>query len=92
MGGALHEVIRLKTRDPEPFDWYQRYHGLKEIIAKLVKSDDKILNIGAGNSRLSEDMYEDGMKNITNVDFSKVCIKAMNDKYKGKESMHCTAR
>ena len=30
---------------------------------------------------MSEDMYDAGFKNITNVDFSKVCIKSMQEKY-----------
>ena len=30
---------------------------------------------------LSEDMYDAGFKNITNVDFSKVCVKSMQEKY-----------
>ena len=38
-------------RDPEPFDWYQRYAGLKELINQYVKKHDNILNVGAGNSR-----------------------------------------
>ena len=44
------------TKDPEPFDWYQRYSGVKDLIAQYVKKTDHILNIGCGNSRLSEDM------------------------------------
>lgn len=48
-GKSLHYV-----RDTEPFDWYQRFSGLKEIITTNVDKDHKILNVGAGNSRLSE--------------------------------------
>jgi 2-polyprenyl-3-methyl-5-hydroxy-6-metoxy-1,4-benzoquinol methylase len=40
--------------------------------------------VGAGNSRLSEEMFEEGYTHITNVDISNVCIKAMKDKYKEK--------
>jgi ubiquinone/menaquinone biosynthesis C-methylase UbiE len=29
-------------------------------------------------------MYEEGYKNITNIDISNVCIKAMKEKYKEK--------
>ena len=24
------------TKDPEPFDWYQRYGGLKDIVSQYV--------------------------------------------------------
>jgi len=65
------------TKDPEPFDWYQRYSGIKEILGTYLKKQDSILNVGCGNSRLSEDMYEDGYKSIANVDISKVVIDQM---------------
>ena len=25
------------TKDPEPFDWYQRYSGIQELIAKYKR-------------------------------------------------------
>ena len=43
-----------------------------------------MLNVGAGNSRLSEEMFEEGYSSITNVDISNVCVKAMKEKYKEK--------
>ena len=41
---------------------------------KGLKSKLKILNIGCGNSKLSEWMYDDGYLNITNIDISQTCI------------------
>ena len=76
-------------RDPEPFDWFQRYSALKEIITKFIKPQDKILNVGCGNSRLSEEMYEDGYKHIVNIDFSPVVVNAMKEKTKGREGLSC---
>ena len=38
-------------KDKEPFDWYQRYSGLKDIITQHVQPQFSILNVGAGNSR-----------------------------------------
>merc|ERR1719167_592509 len=75
------------TRDPEPFDWYQGWAGLKDTIMEHVKPENGILMLGAGNSRLSEEMYEEGFNNITNVDISNVVIKAMQDKYRDKPGM-----
>ena len=40
--------------------------------------------MGAGNSRLSEEMFEEGYTQITNIDISNVCVKAMKEKYKEK--------
>jgi len=75
------------TRDPEPFDWYQRWAGLKDTFLEFVKPTHKILMLGAGNSRLSEEMYDEGFQNIANIDISMVVVKAMQEKYKDKPSM-----
>ena len=37
-------------KDKEPFDWYQRYSGLKDIVTQYVQTEQQILNVGAGNS------------------------------------------
>ena len=62
---------------------------MKDIVSKYVKFGDKIVNIGCGNSRMSEEMYDEGYKHIVNIDFSPVCIAAMKEKYKGREGLSC---
>uniref|UniRef100_A0A7S3K5J8 Methyltransferase type 11 domain-containing protein n=1 Tax=Aureoumbra lagunensis TaxID=44058 RepID=A0A7S3K5J8_9STRA len=73
------------NKDPEAFDWYQRYSGLSEIMSKYIKRDDAILMAGCGNSRMTEDMIEDGYTSITNIDVSRVVIDQMKEKYKDKK-------
>jgi len=76
------------TKDPEPFDWYQRYSGLKDkLLGAGLKQGHNILNIGCGNSRLTEDMYEDGFTSITNIDISSVVIEAMKEKHKASAGL-----
>lgn len=75
------------TKDPEPFDWFQRYSGIKDLITQYIKKEDNILMAGAGNSRLTEDMYDDGFTTIANVDISRVCIDQMVEKYKEKQTL-----
>ena len=41
-------------------------------MQKYIKKDDSILMAGCGNSRLSEDMFEDGYANLSNIDISRV--------------------
>ena len=48
--------------------------------------------MGAGNSLLSEDMYQEGYRNIANIDFSEIVVDDMQTKYKKEgydESMTC---
>merc|ERR1711924_180648 len=75
------------TRDPEPFDWYQRWAGLKDVLMEYIQTNHQVMNLGCGNSRLSEEMYEEGFHNITNVDISLVAIKAMQEKYADNAGM-----
>lgn len=45
-------------RNLNEFDWYQEWSNLRDIISQFIKPNSKILNVGAGNSVLSEDMYK----------------------------------
>ena len=47
-----------------------------------MTKNDKILNIGCGNSRLSEDLSEEGYEDITNIDFSTKAISIMEENVK----------
>ena len=71
-------------RDPEAFDWYQRYSGIKDIVTQYISPTFQILNIGCGNSRMSEEMYEEGYEHVTNIDISFTVIKSMSEEYKEK--------
>jgi ubiquinone/menaquinone biosynthesis C-methylase UbiE len=75
------------TKDPEPFDWYQRYSGIKEKLRSYIKESDHILQLGCGNSRMTEDMYDDGFTSIANIDISKVCIEQMQERHKDKGTL-----
>ena len=75
------------TRDTEAFDWYQRWTGLKDIFVQYISPNQQILHVGCGNSKLSEEMLEDGFLNSVNIDISQVVIKAMQEKYRDKSSM-----
>jgi 2-polyprenyl-3-methyl-5-hydroxy-6-metoxy-1,4-benzoquinol methylase len=61
-------------KDREQYDWYQRYTGVKDMITQYITRDTKILMLGCGNAKLSEEMFNDGFKNIENVDISNTVI------------------
>ncbi|CDS13917.1 hypothetical protein LRAMOSA06090 [Lichtheimia ramosa] len=70
---------RYKNEDAETtFDWFKTYSDLKPLLDEQIKSKDaSILMLGCGNSTLGEDMYKDGYKNITNIDYSATVIENM---------------
>jgi hypothetical protein len=45
---------------------------------------------GCGNSRLSEEMYEDGYRAITNIDISRVVVDQMAERCHAMDGMSCT--
>ena len=49
-----------------------------------ILPENRVLNVGAGNSRLSEEMFDEGYETITNIDISQTVTKAMTEKYKEK--------
>ncbi|PRP78675.1 Endothelin-converting enzyme 2 [Planoprotostelium fungivorum] len=56
--------------EPEPFDWFKEWPELKEVLSKYINHSESVLMAGCGNSKLSEQMYEDGYHSILNIDFS----------------------
>lgn len=74
-------------RETEQFDWYQRWTGVRSVFCQYVRPNSQILHLGCGNSKMAEDMYEDGFVNSVNIDFSQTVIKTMQDRYKNIETM-----
>ncbi|KAI0924235.1 hypothetical protein AcW1_006406 [Taiwanofungus camphoratus] len=51
---------------------------MRELIPN---KDARILMLGCGNSKLSEEMYDDGCKNIVNTDYSGILIEKMRQRH-----------
>ena len=80
---------RYKNPEEITFDWLENYSNLKEIIKSLNidKESGKILNLGCGNSEFSENMYDDGYKNIKNIDISQNVINYMKERSQDRPEM-----
>ena len=80
---------RYEEQKGKTFEWLEDYPSIKPIITKIgTKKDANILNVGCGNSEFSENMYEDGFKNIYNIDICPNVISFMKERNKNKEGMH----
>ncbi|CEP16565.1 hypothetical protein [Parasitella parasitica] len=81
---------RYKKEDSNTtFDWFKTYADLKPLLNEAIPSKEaKILMLGCGNSTLGEDMYNDGYKNITNIDYSKTVIDNMKERCADKPEMN----
>lgn len=80
LSSVSFDTPKHPPRSPRP--WHpllvpKRYSGLKDWISQYIRKTDNILMVGAGSSRLTEDMYDDGYTTITNIDISSVVIEQM---------------
>jgi len=72
-------------RGDKPFEWYSSWPFLRPLLRAALGAAEgapqpyttRLLVVGCGNSDLSAQLYDDGFENVTNVDFSKVCIADM---------------
>lgn len=65
----------------DPFDWYQKWSGLKDVISQYIRPHQKILNVGCGTSKIPEDLFTAGYTQITSIDYSPTVIEDMQEKY-----------
>ena len=63
------------------FEWCKSYDDFKHLMSKHVRKNDRILMLGCGTSKLSEEMYHDGYTSIINIDYSQVVIQKMKQKH-----------
>ena len=71
----------------DKFEWCKSYNDFKHLLIQHVQKDDKILVLGCGTSRLSEELYLDGYMDIINIDYSHVVIEKMKQKHQNFEKM-----
>ena len=49
-----------RYENEEHYEWFAGYKPYRDILRSNIKTTDRILTLGCGNSSLSEDMYHDG--------------------------------
>ena len=58
------------------FEWYLNFEALQVFFNSIVASkDDHVLEIGCGNSTLSDDLSKNGYTSVTSIDYSSVVRK-----------------
>ncbi|PIA13463.1 S-adenosyl-L-methionine-dependent methyltransferase [Coemansia reversa NRRL 1564] len=79
---------RYLQEPDEVYDWFKTYADLKSLLGRRIGSKDtRILMLGCGNSTLSGDMYDDGYKDILNIDYSDVVIEQMRQRSRHQHMM-----
>ncbi|KII87510.1 hypothetical protein PLICRDRAFT_112521 [Plicaturopsis crispa FD-325 SS-3] len=81
-------IVYREAADDASFDWFKSYAELAPFLRELVPSKDaRVLMLGCGNSKLSEEMWDDGYTNIVNTDYSAVVIEQMSRRHASRTGM-----
>jgi ubiquinone/menaquinone biosynthesis C-methylase UbiE len=75
------------SKDTDHFDWYQRWTGVREIFNRFTSPNQRCLHLGCGNSKMAEDMYEDGYLSSVSIDLNARVIETMKARYRDKPSL-----
>ncbi|XP_072035451.1 EEF1A lysine methyltransferase 4-like [Amphiura filiformis] len=80
-GGVEYWDDRYESE--ESYDWLASVK-FTDLIMQYLKTTHRILILGCGNSKMSEELYNKGYVHITNIDYSQVCTNKMVAKHE-----HC---
>ncbi|KAI5057094.1 hypothetical protein GOP47_0027109 [Adiantum capillus-veneris] len=63
--------------EEEQYEWFKDYSHFRHLILQHVHPSDRVLELGCGNSRLSMDMFHDGITEVTCSDLSPIAVQKM---------------
>ncbi|XP_078524130.1 EEF1A lysine methyltransferase 4 [Lissotriton helveticus] len=79
---ALYSSVRFWDgrygADGPPRDWFGGLSSFSGLLEAQLRTEDRLLVLGCGDSSLSYDLFQKGYTSITNIDYSPVCIEAMS--------------
>eukprot|EP01060_Flectonema_neradi_P025095 TRINITY_DN33930_c0_g1_i1.p1 TRINITY_DN33930_c0_g1~~TRINITY_DN33930_c0_g1_i1.p1 ORF type:complete len:218 (+),score=51.93 TRINITY_DN33930_c0_g1_i1:35-688(+) len=77
------------TLNPHPYEWYQGYVELKEVLSAHIQKGSRVMVAGCGNSTLGEEMYDhSSFTDVTCVDFSEPPIAIMRARMENRQGLH----
>ncbi|XGW26319.1 hypothetical protein V3C99_007159 [Haemonchus contortus] len=71
-----------------PFEWYGDCGVLGSVLEKYLKTTDKILQIGCGNSQLAAQMYDNGFRNVHSIDIDSSVIEEQRLRNRERSELH----
>lgn len=70
----------------DSFEWYHNYKFMRDIVSQYIQEpkETKMLNVGCGISKLPEELYNDGFRDIISIDFIDEVVTEMRQKFNEK--------
>jgi hypothetical protein len=81
----VNSVFKLQSywedrfAEESEYEWLTTWKQVEQFLLPYLHPDQKILIVGCGNSSFSADLYDAGIENIVNIDFSSVVIQKMKE-------------
>ena len=72
---------RYLEEQGEVFEWYGGWESISPVVEDCIARDDRILEVGCGNSGLCVDMAQDGYTDIIAVDFSGAVVAELSRRH-----------
>ncbi|XP_028051681.1 EEF1A lysine methyltransferase 4 isoform X1 [Camellia sinensis] len=66
------------------YEWFKNYSHFRHLIQQHVKPNSSVLELGCGNSQLCEQLYSDGITEMTCIDLSAVAVEKMQKRLLSK--------
>ncbi|KAJ8441951.1 hypothetical protein Cgig2_020096 [Carnegiea gigantea] len=70
--------------EEEHYEWFKDYTHFRHLILQHIPRSSSVLEVGCGNSQLSDEMYKDGIKNITCTDLSPIAVDKVQKRLSSK--------
>lgn len=68
----------------EHYEWFKDYSHFRHLIQQHLRPTDSVLELGCGNSQLCDELYNDGITEITCIDLSAVAVAKMQKRLLAK--------
>ncbi|KAI4342371.1 hypothetical protein MLD38_027009 [Melastoma candidum] len=70
--------------EEEHYEWFKGYSHFRHLVLQRVVPGSSVLELGCGNSQLCDNMFEDGIADITCIDLSATAVERMRKRLSGK--------
>ncbi|GAA0141208.1 methyltransferase [Lithospermum erythrorhizon] len=68
----------------EHYEWFKDYSHFRHLILQHINPTSSVLELGCGNSQLCENLYGDGITQLTCIDLSPVAVENMRNRLMSK--------
>nr|GLL28483.1 methyltransferase-like protein 13 [Ipomoea trifida] len=66
------------------YEWFKDYSHFRHLILQHIQPDSSVLELGCGNSQLCEELYRDGINDLTCIDLSPIAVEKMKNRLLSK--------